>query len=379
MSKFTERHLQAIWYDEKLRPRNLRTTRGAPVRVVEPGEWNLEAGPDFLRAVLDVAGTVLRGDVEIHLRPGDWRAHGHTADPAYAHVIAHVTWFGGESPDVACPSICLGDFLRTTLVPEEIDVTAYPYANLPTTPRPCARPVDEALALAAAYGRQRLTAKARRQTARFLAVGREQTFYEEVFAALGYKYNTFPFRAVAETLRWRDLPRDAAAAETALTCAAGLRVTGETPWRLDHVRPANAPEKRLAAAARLFARGPILRKRLLACALETREGERAAAALLREGTGLGAGRAGAILANAVVPHALAVERLAEVPAWIFPEDVSRPVRLVANRLLGRDHNPALYSGNGLLIQGLIQIHRVHCLSARVGCGGCTLSGLPPTK
>ena len=50
----SERHVQAIWYDSALRPATLRTVRGGELRVVDPGVWNLEAGPDFRRAVLEV-------------------------------------------------------------------------------------------------------------------------------------------------------------------------------------------------------------------------------------------------------------------------------------------------------------------------------------
>ena len=48
------------------------------------------------------------------------------------------------------------------------------------------------------------------------------------------------------------------------------------------------------------------------------------------------------------------------------------IRLVAFRLFGRDHNPALYSGNGVLLQGLIQIHRDFCLAAHPDCADCRL-------
>ena len=385
MEKYTERHVQAIWYDARYRPANLRTTRGAPVRVIDPGEWNLEAGPDFLRAVVEIGGERRAGDVEIHLRPTDWRAHGHADDAAYAQVVLHVTWFGGET-SVACPEIHLGDFLRTSFAPDEVDLGAYPFCIPPTTPRPCRRGTDDALALIAEYGRARIGLKARRLAARFLQTSRMQAFYEEVFAALGYKYNAFPFRAVAQRVPWRDLPSNPDNAATVLACAAGMSVTAEKPWRLDHVRPANTPERRLAAAARLFAEGSGLLARLLDCALETPVGQREAVRLLCRGSGtgsgapgiaqpsiMGRGRAGAVLANAVVPYALAVGRLKSVPEWIAPEDVSRPVRLTAHRLLGRDHNPALYAGNGLLLQGLIQIHHQHCLVARGECGGCRLA------
>ena len=75
----SERHVQAIWYDGALRPGNLRTAGGAPVRVVDPGHWNGEAGPDFRDAVLEIGDDrrKVRGEVEIHVREADWAAHGH--------------------------------------------------------------------------------------------------------------------------------------------------------------------------------------------------------------------------------------------------------------------------------------------------------------
>ena len=88
---------------------------------------------------------------------------------------------------------------------------------------------------------------------------------------------------------------------------------------------------------------------------------------------MGRGRAAAILANVVLPFAMAEERAQACPDWLPPEDVSSPVRLTAFRLFGRDHNPAaLYSSNGLLIQGLLQIHRDYCLQHHPECQGCGL-------
>ena len=92
---------------------------------------------------------------------------------------------------------------------------------------------------------------------------------------------------------------------------------------------------------------------------------------------MGRGRAAAILANVVVPDAIAEERVAEPPAWLPPEDISQPVRLTAFRLFGRDHNlAAVYATNGLLIQGLLQIHRDLCLRLHPDCDDCAL-GSPP--
>lgn len=383
----SERQVQAIWYDAALRPAMLRTTDGADVRVVDPGTWNLEAGPDFRSAVLEIGRTParLRGDVEIHLHPGDWTAHGHAADPAYAHVVAHVTWYpgpvsGGLPPD--CVSLCLGDFLRTRsdFSPDEIDLGAYPYACLPKTPRPCeavfGHAPDLLVPVLQAAGARRLEGKARRFKALFVRGGdRAQTFYEEMMAAFGYKHNAAPFRALAARIPWRELPPGPAAAETVLRCAAEMDAEVRTRWRTSGVRPSNSPLRRIGAAAALFAGAlPDLLLRLGDCDLATRAGQRAALRVLRASGRLGPGRAAAMLANVVTPFALAEARLQAVPDWLCPEDLSAPVRLTAFRLLGRDHNPALYSGNGLFVQGLIQIHREFCLAVHPDCGNCALAG-----
>ena len=386
----SERHVQAIWYDGALRPGNLRTAGGAPVRVVDPGRWNLEAGPDFRDAVLEIGDDRrrVRGDVEVHVRAADWAAHGHGHDPAYAGVVAHVTWHPGPPPVADdgslpphCMRICIGDSLRTRpdFSPDEIDLAAYPYAHLPDTPRPCettfAHAPDAALALLRAAGERRLEGKARRLAALFVRNGdRAQTFYEEMMAAFGYKHNAGPFRALAQTLPWRELPPSPHAAATALTCAADLGVAPRVPWRTANVRPSNSPVRRIDEAALLFAGAlPGLLRRLDACDLAVRKGQQDALDILRSARPLGTRRAAAMLANVIIPFARAEERLARVPEWIFPEDLNSTVRLMAFRLFGRDHNPALYAGNGLLVQGLIQVHREYCLAAHPDCSSCPLN------
>lgn len=384
----SERHVQALWYDGGLRPESLRTVDGLEVRVLDPGTWNLEAGPDFRDAVLEIGSSRqrVRGDVEIHLRPADWTMHGHAGDPAYRRVVLHVTWYSGPVPagmPPDCISICLGDFLRTRsdFSPDEIDLGAYPYARLPSTSRPCedllARRPDVCLEMLRAAGVRRVEGKARRLKALFVRKGdHAQTFYEEMMAAFGYKHNAAPFRALAERIPWRDLPEAKDAAETVLACAAQMDVARRVPWRTANVRPANSPARRIGDAAALFAGAlPELLLRLNACDLASREGQKAAQGLLRTEGRVGADRAAAMLANVVTPFALAEGRLSRVPDWLCPEGVCAPMRLTAFRLLGRDHNPALYSGNGLLLQGLLQVHREFCLAVHPDCSTCGLVAL----
>lgn len=378
----SERHVQALWYDGSLRPDALRTVNGTPFNVIDPGTWNLEAGPDFLDAVMEVDGVRRRGDVEVHLRSLDWTAHGHDEDPAYANVAAHVTWYAGGAAALptGCVEVCLGSFLRarSDFSPDEIDLAAYPYARLAASPRPCetvfARNPDRFLDLLGAAGTRRIEGKARRLKTLFVRNGdRAQVFYAETMAALGYKRNSAAFRALAATVPWNCLPQDIPSAASALTCAAGLGVAREAPWTTLNVRPANSPKKRIAEAAALFAGShPDLMRQLDSSDLASKDGQIAACTALRSRAGLGAGRAAAILANVVVPFALAENRISHVPQWLCPEDISSPARLTAFRMLGRDHNPTLYSGNGLFVQGLIHIHREICLAAHPDCYNCPL-------
>ena len=385
----SERHVQAIWYDRSLRPEGLHTVRGIPVRVIDPGIWNVEAGPDFRSAVLEVGPDAQRltGDVEVHLHPSDWRAHGHSNDLAYAHVIAHVTWHAhpARSPQTdglpaRCLQICLGDFLRTkpSFSPEAIDLSVYPYAHFPAAPRPChaffARDPDRLVTLLSLAGRTRLAAKASHFTARFLRTGDPaRVFYEETFAALGYKHNVKPFRKLAEILPWHELPANPDAASAALTCAAKMSVAQTAAWHTAHVRPANRPHHRFAAAAALFAgTASTLLPRLKTLDLRTRAGQKDACLILSADGLLGFRRTAALLANVLVPFALAADWLHAPPDWLFPEDLCAPMRLTAFRLLGRDHNPALYAGNGLLLQGLLHVHRAFCLQAHPDCETCAL-------
>jgi len=394
MKNITERHVQAIWYDPAFRPRNLVTRRGSEVRVVSPGEWNTGPGPDFRHAVLEVGKERRRlvGDVEVHLAPADYDFHGHGTDPRYRNVVAHVTWRGGpeaKSLPSDAISIWIGRFLASDprFTPEQIDLMAYPFARLPEEMRPCAaryaQDPEGARRLLVQAGRHRLRMKSRRllgrvtelvhETAMPAERVRRQVYYEEVMTALGYSRNARQFRRVAERVPVAELSEETEVARSMLLTAGSFEI-----WDRAGCRPDNSPERRLAQAARVFTETPILSmcESTPAADRECRELVKAMCASRSSADPsrcMGKGRAGAILANVIVPWAMAEGRLAEAPEWLPPEDVSEPVRLTAFRLFGRDHNPlAHYASNGLLIQGLLQIHRDYCLQVHPDCSGCGL-------
>ena len=402
MSALTERHVQAIWYDAALRPGRLYTRRGHEVSVITPGVWNLGAGPDFKNAVLEVGRERRRivGDVEVHLCPSDWDFHHHGTDPRYRNVIAHVTWGCGPDPaslPVGAISIWLGRFFNgdPSFSPDAIDLMAYPYARLPDGERPCQKHIganpDIARSVLLAAGRHRLRMKARRLSGRLGEVAaiarqaqsgvdapRRQVFYEEVMTALGYSRNSEQFRRIASRIPIADLPNDTDAARTALLAAGSFET-----WDRGGSRPSNTPEIRLGKAAEVFTETHIMA--LAEASHFSRQDCKLMIHSMSVNCGpvkrrlpdvhrcMGRGRAAAILANVVVPWAIAEGKLDQAPDWLPPEDISDPVRLAAFRMFGRDHNPAaFYATNGLLIQGLIQIHRDYCLQMHPDCDDCTL-------
>ena len=354
----TERHVQAIWYDAALRPKRLRTALGECLAVAYPGSWNREAGPDFRRAVLELGRERRRvvGDVEVHMRPSDWTAHRHGSDPAYGDVVAHVTWHRGAPPPSlpeGCISVVLGNAFRARkgVLLGGIDLSAYPYAKRPVSARPCERLFEDDpsrwLPVLLEAGWRRMRRKAQRFRQRFMETGDPgQVLYEELFAAFGYSKNTAQFRALAERLPLRELPKTEEMAREALNCVAAMEIATRMPWHLANVRPSNRPDVRIADAAALFTGG---RPRHL--------GRRLAAA---------------ILANVIVPFALARGALHEPPRWLPPEGSNAAIRLVAMRLFGHGHDPARYSGNGVLLQGLLQIHDEFCRTTHPDCAGCGL-------
>lgn len=86
-----ERDLARRWASGEFLGVPLCTTTGERLTILYTGRPGGGAGPDFRDAVIRLGdGQTLCGDVELHLRGGFWRAHGHQDDPRYQRVILHV-------------------------------------------------------------------------------------------------------------------------------------------------------------------------------------------------------------------------------------------------------------------------------------------------
>ena len=298
---FTERHLQCIWYNPDLRPPHLKTVAGETVVIEHPGTWNLESGPDFLGALLQINGDRhLSGDVEIHIDAADWKQHRHHENPEYTNVRVHVTYNTPQKiPDLFPPGtihIALHDALESnpSFDFDLIDLSAYPY-NVPGENTPCRNVLlgwtaEKIEALLDSAGEARLLIKSERMENELQRLSPDGLLYREMLAALGYKNNKSAFRLLAERVPLDSL-RDTAGGDLLKAYALLAGVSGLLPadikpqwpeparlflrkiwdiwwrlpdewhnkmlprgtWHLAGTRPANHPLRRLMAVASLFA------------------------------------------------------------------------------------------------------------------------------
>ena len=85
-----EQLLHYVWKHKIFPLKELKTTTGQQVEVIDTGLANTDAGPDCFNAKLKLDGVLWIGNIEIHERSSDWFKHGHHADAGYNSVILHI-------------------------------------------------------------------------------------------------------------------------------------------------------------------------------------------------------------------------------------------------------------------------------------------------
>lgn len=393
-----EAWLQSLWQDDKLRPKRLALVNGASVEVLSPGRWNHSAGPDFQDAVVVINGLLRRGDVEIHVRPSDWDAHGHAEDPAYNDLILHVTWT--ESPPAktlpaGVPSLALQAFTEQTEAEEpfSLECEAVGGSVFPCTSVLASEPgaLDRLLVHAGYY---RLLTKAQTLASALTSAEPLQVFYEALFVTMGYRQNVTGFRRLA-----REVPLERLAGKSSLERFAMLAGVGgllkesqralwdlwwqsDVPpplepitWDMRALRPQNHPYRRLAGAIGVLRHlEPLLEevslKKLPAKIVEASCDLQESLALKE--APIGTSRANTLVVNLLVPYRLALgtlepERLRDLPG----EAISMPMKEVWHRLAP---TTAPFPKEGLRQQGLLQIYADFCHNPRLICSTCPIAG-----
>ena len=307
------------------------TADGRSFRILYSGMPGGSLGPDFRDAVLEATdGSEVQGDIEIHRESSDWYAHRHHEDHRYGRVVFHAIGSPVREEGGSATLNALGFVVdEIAMEPLMSDALVPPGARRTRVDRDKGsdESVEKWLDAAGDERFAQLVAGKRVDVERF---GPDLAMQMSIFECLGFPRNRSQFRMLAQRLPWAFLVRfahridgawnsgvddgDVWRADELLRWGAGFgpkpawspvpALMGEPPaWCKVASRPANRPEGRVRSAAHLVAEwwrggGPL---RCVSNAIVEAEN----ASQLRDGFrsigGIGAGRAGEVVVNAVLP------------------------------------------------------------------------------
>lgn len=281
--------MQFVWQHRLGLIKDAATTRGLPLRVLDPGRLNTDAGPDFFNAALKIGDQTWHGNVEMHVRASDWHRHGHDSDRAYDSVVLHVV--AVDDAEIRRPD---GSAIPQAVM--EIGSGAREryeaFGKGSDTGLPCAEGLRSIPSIyvsdwLTALAVERVFAKSERAAAIAEATGGnwEEAAYITFARALGFGLNSEPFELTARSLplnillKHRDNPLsveamvfgqaglipDPAIDEDPYVealrqeykfMAAKFSLRSPRPqWKMARTRPQNLPYRRLALLAKKVADG----------------------------------------------------------------------------------------------------------------------------
>jgi hypothetical protein len=425
----SELELQARWFAGDFGRRFVSTT-GDQIDIVQFGVWNREAGPDFRDAAIRInGGEAMHGCIEIDLLDRSWESHGHATNPAFEPTVLHVfversdrAFFTRTFANRNVPQVCINPTDLAGAFNPNIPL-AYPgRCQAPLKNLPDAR-LPGVLDAAAQF---RLQQKANRIRNKIDVHGRDETLFQELATALGYKENKLPFTLLTQRLPLRSLRENAKDCEALLFGTAGFLelpdleiykkstreyvrqlwdrwwphrdalqrlILSRTAWHLTGTRPLNHPQRRLAALAVLVRDWPRLQrtsgKSSVAAANDFFQAMEhsfwnlhytlTSKASSKEMALIGESRATDILANVLFPFWAAheVKSTASPSAQLWAEYVKLPAQLsnrrletAATRLFGNDARRKDFLRTVANQQGLLQIYEDFCMQDNSDCSHC---------
>lgn len=193
-NRIREELLHYIWELKYFDQSQLKTEDGQELTILNAGEYNRDAGPDFLNARIALDDIVWAGHIEIHVSASDWYNHGHDSDEKYQNVILHVVYHSDSSVRLQDRSKipCLVIYPR---VNQKI-IANYNYLNEKRQWVPCAEalPTVDAMIKTAAVTRamtSRLTRKSKALEKEYteLNLSLNELIYRQLGQAFGLRIN----------------------------------------------------------------------------------------------------------------------------------------------------------------------------------------------
>ena len=212
LGKIDEAFIQKLWHEQRFFNTNMESIDRRAVRVLKPGVWNHNEGPDFMHAEIEIDGKLHVGDVEIHVQSSEWYAHQHHLNSRYNRVILHAVYFDNEinlrarlQNNKRVPTL---ELLKWVAVDtgDLYDDTQ----DAATTDGLC-RVTGKQLNIEVlkgvfeSLGRERFLEKTESMRLLRTRLDFEQLLYEGIMEALGYERNSKALRELAQHVPFADL------------------------------------------------------------------------------------------------------------------------------------------------------------------------------
>jgi hypothetical protein len=199
----SEEFIQYIWKQQLFKQRSYLASTGEKVEILQPGEQNFDAGPDFINARIKIWNTIWAGNCEVHQHASDWLKHGHNQDNAYDSVILHVV--------VHCDSVAktTANRIVPTIELKFDKKLEKNYQNLLDSQQwiPCAALISQIEKFHITHWLTKLTVERLEQRTedilRHLTFSKnnwEETFYHYLARSFGFKVNAIPFELLAQSI-----------------------------------------------------------------------------------------------------------------------------------------------------------------------------------
>lgn len=208
-----ELFLHYVWQFQHFDKSDLKTIDNQSIEVYHAGKHNHDAGPDFTEAKIKLGDLVWAGNVEIHHRSSDWKAHGHDQDAAYQNVVLHVVWQHDMDVLVAgnpVPTLALADLVDANFLKE------YDHFVKASKQLPCQDHLHKVpgLLIKNMFDRalvERLSLKSMgiQGLLDTLQKDWEETTYQVLLEAFGRKTNSAPFKMLARFLPFKIIKKHA--------------------------------------------------------------------------------------------------------------------------------------------------------------------------
>jgi hypothetical protein len=259
----SENIIQKIWLQGDFYQEALETTSGKRLRILDPGAWNKNEGPDFKEARLEIEGCERVGDVEIHFYPNDWFHHGHDRNPNFRNVILHVVLYAGTAQDWDA-SFPMESLTLLPLLERDLEEYAMEAALLDLEQvneldwfEPfMEKPLAERRSWIEELSKKRWGQKAAFAGKRLQRADWHRCCHESTLEVLGFARNRSPMHTIAARYSIADF-------SSRLDTDSVFEELGDD-WRLSGCRPANHPKLRLRQYQRICQANPDWPERLAA-------------------------------------------------------------------------------------------------------------------